>query len=101
MEGQEGNFARTLSFWARPDFDYTIRAGGDHLSSFDGVVLGPGDHFIVNPRRRVRLQDSRLITSPIKKHQLENGLSFEEKLECSRQGDPKPKLRRFRLRRRC
>ena len=44
----------------RPDFDCTIRAGGDHLSGLGGVVLGPGDHFIVNPRRWVRLQNGRL-----------------------------------------
>jgi hypothetical protein len=44
-----------LSFGVRPDFDCTICAGGNHLSGFDGVVLGPGDHFVVDPRRRVRL----------------------------------------------
>lgn len=68
---------RILSFWVRPDFDYTIRAGGDHLSSLDRMVLGPGDHFIMNPRRRIWLQDGRLISSPAsprkKKRQLENG----------------------------
>jgi len=65
MDGRRGDFAQISSFWVRPDLDYTIRAGGDHLPSFDGVVLGPGDHFIVNSRRRVRLQDRRLIPSPI------------------------------------
>jgi len=102
-----GKFVRILSFWVRPDFDCTIRAGGDHLSGFDGVVLGPGDYLIVNPRRRVRLQDGRLISSSSstrKTRQLEsgpggNGPSFKEKLECSRQGGPKPRQHRFRLRR--
>lgn len=52
-----------MSFWVRPDFDRTVRAGGDHFSGFDGVVLGPGYHFVVDPRGRVRLQGGRLIPS--------------------------------------
>lgn len=59
----EGTPCQVLSFRVRPDFDYTIRAGSDHLSGFNGMVLGPGDHFIVDPRGRVRLQDSRLVPS--------------------------------------
>jgi hypothetical protein len=51
-----------LSFWERPDLDRTIRARGDHLSAFGGMVLGPGDHLIVNPGGRVRLQDGSLIS---------------------------------------
>ena len=52
-----------MSFWVRPDFNYTVCTGSDHLSRLDGVVFGPGDHFIVNPRRRVRLQDGRLTST--------------------------------------
>ena len=99
---------RILSFWVRPDFDYTIRAGGDHLSSLDRMVLGPGDHFIMNPRRRIWLQDGRLISSPASPRKKTSigewsgdRSSFKEKLECSRQGDPMPRLRHSHLRRRC
>jgi hypothetical protein len=60
-EGRRRELCGLLSFRVRPDFDHTVRAGGDHLSGFRGMVLGPGDHFIVNPRGRVRLQDGGLI----------------------------------------
>jgi hypothetical protein len=104
----EGTPCEVLSFRVRPDFDYTVRAGGDHFSSFRGMVLGPGDHFIVNPRGRVRLQDGGLIpvTNTDEKKQSVNERSGWNKAiargesEYSRQEGPKPRLHRFRLRRR-
>lgn len=54
-----------LSFWVRPDFDRTIRAGSNHLSGFGRMVLGPGDHLIVNLGGRVRLQHRSLISLTI------------------------------------